>query len=115
MATDDNDRQLITRLKRQLDVYEEDVDALTAARLQAARHRALAAVPAHNRSAYWLPAGAFATVAVMVLTVVLWRGDDAVPVPVLAADDWEILVAGELQLIEELDFYDWLAEEDTTG
>jgi hypothetical protein len=116
MTTDDNDRQLANRLKQQLDGYEDNVDAITAARLQAARHRALAAVPApRHRSAAWLPAGALAAAAVVVLTVMIWHGDSAVSLPVIAVDDWEILAAGELQLIEELEFYDWLAEEDTTG
>ena len=115
MTTDD-DPQFTTRLKQQLDDHEDSVDAQTAARLQAARRRALAAVPApRSRSAYWLPAGAAATLAVAVLAVVLWRGDSAAPLPAVAAEDWEILAAGELQLIEELEFYDWLAEEDTTG
>ena len=116
MTIEENDRQLATRLKQQLDRHEDDVDTLTALRLQAARRRALAAAPApRRRFAYWFPAGAFATAAAVVLSVAIWRGDSAVSLPVVAADDWEILAAGELQLIEELEFYDWLAEEDTTG
>ena len=29
----------------------------------------------------------------------------------VAAGDWEILASGDLELLEELDFFDWLAEE----
>lgn len=115
MTTDD-DQQFTSRLKQQLDDHEDNVDALTAARLQAVRRRALAAVPVpRSLSTYCLPGGAVATLALAVLAVVLWRGDSTAPLPAVAAEDWEILAAGELQLIEELEFYDWLAEEDTTG
>ena len=52
--------------------------------------------------------------AVAVLAIVLWNGGEP-PVPDLFVDDWEMLAEGDLQLIEELEFYDWLPEEEWAG
>ena len=116
MKREDTERQLTGRLREQLRAGEEDIDELTAARLQAARRQALDAVGRnHLRHRLGWSAGGFATAAVAVLAVVLWSGGWEVPVPALSADDWELLAEGDLQLIEDLEFYDWLPEEETAG
>jgi hypothetical protein len=115
MKGEDTDRQLSERLREQLRAGEDSIDELTAARLQAARRQALAAVGRHtDRSRYAWTAGGFATAAVAVLAIVLWSGGE-VSVPAMFADDWELLAEGDLQLIEDLEFYDWLPEEETAG
>ena len=86
------------------------------ARLKAARRKALDAVDhGYFRHRLGWSAGGFATAAVAVLAVVLWTGNGGGPVPSLSADDWELLAEGDLQLIEDLEFYDWLPEEETAG
>lgn len=116
MKREDTDRQLSERLREQLRAGEGSIDELTAARLQAARRQALAAVGRHtDRFRYAWTAGGFATAAVAVLAIVLWSGGGDMTVPGMSADDWELLAEGDLQLIEDLEFYDWLPEEETAG
>jgi hypothetical protein len=115
MTSDNRPDEFADRLRQRLEASVDSVDELTAARLQAARKRAIATVAEPRRLPGWLPAGGFATAAVVVLTLVLWNGDvDQLP-PGLTQADWELLAEADLPLIEELDFYDWLAEEDVAG
>jgi len=110
-----NDQQLIDELGRQLRDSEASVDELTAARLQAARRRALDTGGRRvTRDRFGWTLGGFATAAVAVLAVVLWTGNET-PAPELFGADMEMLAEGDLQLIEDLEFYDWLPEEDTAG
>ena len=115
MQTDSDEQQLTERLGQQLRASEGELDELTLARLGAARRKALATArqtPRRHRLGW--TAGGFATAAVAVLAVVLWNGGQS-PAPDLFGEDWEMLAEGDLQLIEELEFYDWLPEEETAG
>ena len=110
-----NDQQLIDGLGRQLRDSEASVDELTAARLQSARHRALdTGAQRVTRDRFGWTLGGFATAAIAVLAVVLWTGDET-PAPELFGADLDMLAEGDLQLIEDLEFYDWLPEEETAG
>ena len=115
MQTEQSERQLAEQLGRQLRDSEDDIDELTRARLSAARRRALEAASSQRRwHRFGWSAGGFATAAVAVLAIVLWNGGQT-PAPDLFGDDWEMLAEGDMQLIEELEFYDWLPEEETAG
>ena len=48
------------------------------------------------------------------LAVALWTGGES-PAPELFDADLDMLAEGDLQLIEDLEFYDWLPEEETAG
>jgi|GEM_PF-367896 len=123
------DQVVADRLKALLEADAGRLDAVTAARLQAARRRAVAAIDRPRRQTGWLarashasgsrsyllPAGGLVTAALAVLVLVMWYGHGVQPVPDVPVDDWEILADGELELLEDLDFYDWLADADTTG
>ena len=115
MTTEQHDRQLAGRLGRQLRNSEADLDELTVARLQAARRRALEHAGERRWPRYlgW-GAGGVATAAMVVLTVMLWTHGGK-PAPAMFGDDWDMLADVELQLIEDLEFYDWLPEEETAG
>lgn len=116
--------QNVRRLLRQ---GSGDLDAATLSRLNRARQRALAELGAepgarqehHDRRPVWQPA--LAVAAVGALAVALWVGREPVPAPVppvpdpaLAvaagqAADLELVLAGEnLDMIEDLEFYNWL-------
>ncbi|HFD80114.1 MAG TPA: hypothetical protein ENK05_06970 [Gammaproteobacteria bacterium] len=103
---DDSDRGLAEAARRQLDRHAEAVDELTAARLAALRRRALLqATP--RRLPRWLPAAAVAAAAL--LAVLLWMQ------PLLRTTapggGLELVASSEdLELIEDLEFYDWLEE-----
>ncbi|VAW75002.1 hypothetical protein MNBD_GAMMA15-2254 [hydrothermal vent metagenome] len=100
-----DDKQFVEKVRKTLDDSAEAIDDITAARLAAARRNALDARPQRS---HWLPAAAFSAVAASALTVALLlnQGSD---LPGIDADALELAAQPEdMELIEELDFYDWL-------
>ncbi|MEV8522512.1 hypothetical protein ABZR86_22140 [Dyella marensis] len=113
--------------RRARELYREAsrrIDPATAGRLRAARREALAAAaaPAHLRFARMLvPAGAFAAIAVAALMVFSPR--DSAPVQAPGATQTVEATDGDLppdlgntdpSLMQNLDFYDWLATNDSS-
>jgi hypothetical protein len=115
---DSGHRDLLEGSKQLFDASVDGIDAATAARLRAARLRALE--PAGRASwavplRLWFPAAAAAAV----LAVWLVPGQEyGTPVPergfaTVAATDLEILLAEEeLEMLAEFEFYEWLDVED---
>ncbi|MCC7257821.1 MAG: hypothetical protein IT486_05580 [Gammaproteobacteria bacterium] len=107
-AADERFEQAARQLLRQ---GAGDIDAATASRLNRARQAALAEFdrrPA-RLPAYWRPA--FAAAAVAVLAVALWVDREPLPrtAGAEAALELELMLADEnLEMIEDLEFYDWL-------
>jgi hypothetical protein len=92
----------------------DDIDAATASRLNRARQAALAEVPRRRRRTPWLVPG-LSTVAVGALAVGLWLNRGAGPeLPAIAtpavesAADMDLLLATDLEMLEDLEFYAWL-------
>ncbi len=116
---DDRQRNLETRLRARLATEVDDIDDETLRRLRSARRAALDQLDEpEGRAGYWLPAGALAaTVAVVAVVLVGRQGEVAPPGDLVAvADDLEIMVAGEdLELIEDLEFFEWLEPEGDSG
>ncbi len=123
------DDRLIERIRRRLDESVAELDEATLSRLAQARQRALSAEPGHSRRARrwirslavrpasdWLvPAGALASVVATVLALALTVSE---PENGLArqVEDLDLLSAGEeLELYENLEFYQWLDEREQTG
>jgi len=103
-----DNKPFVDQVRHTLDRHADALDEVTAARLAAIRRNALGARP---RRAHWFPVAAFSAVAASVLTVALLlnRGGD---LPGIDPDALDLVAQSEdLELIEELDFYDWL---DTT-
>ncbi len=100
------------------------IDPATAGRLRAARREALAvaAAPAHARLVRGLvPAGAFAAIALAVLMVFAPVSRDSAPEGVNATQTVETdgdlppdLSNTDPSLMQNLDFYDWLATNDAS-
>ncbi len=124
----DNDAQLIERVRRRLDEDVDRLDSAALSRLEQARRLALAALAQPQRPWWhrtwlagrpagdWLvPAGAFASVlatAVALTLMVVEPGNGLAR----EADDLELLTAGEeLELYENLEFYQWLQDREQTG
>lgn len=112
--------------KRALDDSVAELDEVTLATLAAARQRALAAKPvaanpeseilvSGNKAGWLLGCGA---IAAALLVAVLWQqqlspggtaGQDAPELAVLDADEaWQV----DEELLDEMDFYAWLAEQE---
>lgn len=106
----------LAALRRDFERHAENLDAVTAARLGAARHRALATKQRPVREL--LPAGLFAAVLVAGLAVLLWALPMQQQTPAApAAGDLDILLAGEELALyqEDLDFYLWLGATNESG
>lgn len=110
---------------RMLRESAEDLDAATASRLHSSRQAALDRMPGRETAPVWrLPA--LATAALAVLAVALWVSPGAGPggtgpggsrpgntgpaTPVVtSAADIDLLLAGDsLEMLEDLEFYEWL-------
>lgn len=111
------ERELAERAKKLLDERVESLDPATATRLRAARREALEALDEPRGIGFrvWAPGLALAA---LVLTITFgWRARESDDVA-LAEDleDVEILASGEnLDLYEDLEFYDWLDENVAAG
>jgi hypothetical protein len=117
MSTDfqPSDEQVTARAKQLLDKSVADLDPATVHRLQRARLAALEAKPARGRWMVW--AGGLAVIAVAALTVTFWTKQ---PLPEhhispLVEDIDLVLSAENVELADDLEFYHWLADVDTTG
>ena len=126
--TRNKDAQLIEGIRRRLDEGVDNYDDPTRARLAQARQLAMAAAarprgpwwrgtwPSHRPTGDWLlPAGAFASVVATAVALALMVAE---PDNDLAreVDDLELLGAGEeLELFENLEFYQWLPDREQTG
>jgi hypothetical protein len=119
MAMSQHDRELERRAR---DLYlraSRDVGPATAGRLRAARRAALA--PPHHSTArrLLLPAGAFAVLALATLTV--WQPGGGPPAPTVVAQPGDNdpndlppdADSADPALYKDLQFYSWLAYNDT--
>lgn len=103
---EDRDDSFIEAVRALLDESARDLDAMTGARLAAARRRALERLEPPLRLPWLLPAGVFASAAAAMLALTLWNAAPA-PGPELA--DVEVLAGPEaLELYQDLEFYEWL-------
>lgn len=111
-------------LRGQLEREANTLDLVTAARLSAARHRALA-VAGDRAGSRWLSWLGAAVAASLLLAVLLVRGPPQAGVaerpvarsaPALAQPDAmptaAVLMASDVAVIADLEFYDWLEGQD---
>lgn len=107
-----DDRQFESHVRAELEASLENLDPTVTRRLQQARHKALSEVKP-VRFPVWQPAIGFAMATLLILAVVVWPVQEKVILPAPALVDFELIAADDsLQLFEELDFYEWLAESD---
>lgn len=97
------------------DLFDDSVEKLDGAslsRLNRGRHVALeelGARPLRARWSTWVPVGGIAAAAVV--SVMVMQTPETVIAPQTAVTDFELLLDGEeFELIENLEFYNWLDE-----
>ena len=113
MSEQDNDL-LIGRIKQELDASAEQLDAATLSRLMQIRSRALD-VAAKPKWSWQLPTLAMSSLAaVMVITISLrWT---PTPMQHTPLEDLALLSGTEtFEMIDEVEFYQWLSDEDHRG
>jgi len=111
--SEEAEKVFLEKVKKELDAVAEDIDALTSARLQSVRMRALDEAERRKGVSFiiprWMTAGGIATVCAVVVAVSIWFTTRQ-GLPTNHPEDVEILAAQEqLDLYKDLDFYKWLA------
>lgn len=113
----DISREEAARWRRALDAEADALDAVTLARLSAARHRALALRPRASSGLGWMAWAGSAAMAAVLVTVLLVRDGDALgdrgasrstSTPMASA----AVVDSDVAVISDLEFYDWLEQQD---
>lgn len=115
-AADNTDDSFAEAVGARLRSDASHLDAATLSKLNQARQAALEAMPDPGRRHLpWL--GAAVAAAAALLAVGLWRTDiqtgDAAPPALAAQADMDLLLGDEpLDMIEDLEFFAWLAAEE---
>jgi len=115
MKKDDAKQKFVDDIRGVLDASADDIDAATRARLAAARRTAL--MPARAPVSWLVPVAATASLALaLVVGLVLWPEQNTHDESVLAIDALPVLGSpDDLELYENLEFYQWLAEQQRVG
>ncbi|AQQ68189.1 hypothetical protein [Microbulbifer agarilyticus] len=118
-SSEHNDAELAAGARAAMERREQSLDGETLSRLRRARSAALDGAADTSRPGWmlWLPTGLAGAAAV--LTVALFVGQErsssqGEPVDMLA-DAWILNEDAELDMIEDVEFYQWLAEEALDG
>ena len=106
--------RFLEKAGQSLRASEENLDAAVLSRLRAARAKAVEAASEREKGFFripgWARAGAFATAAAAVLVFAVWVDPPKQELPVKSVDEFEMaLYADNLDLYEDMDFYEWLA------
>jgi ferric-dicitrate binding protein FerR (iron transport regulator) len=106
--------RFLEKAGQSLRASEDRLDTATLSRLRAARAKAVEAAGERDRGFFripgWARAGAFATAAAAVLVFAVWVDPPKQELPVKSVDEFEMaLYADNLELYEDMDFYEWLA------
>ncbi|MEM1173821.1 MAG: hypothetical protein AAGA33_00845 [Pseudomonadota bacterium] len=104
--------ELSRKAKQLFDDSVDGLDAATLSRLNRGRQEALASAGRRGSLIRWAPAGGLATAAIV--AVVLVQSPTVVDTPPgSTAADFEILLGEDsLDMLEDLEFYDWLDSAD---
>jgi hypothetical protein len=102
--------QLVSAAKRLLDESVRDLDQETVLSVQRARLNALEGVSSHRPWLRWAGGMALACVTVLALTLWLWPSFEGSYSHLPLLEDLELVQSSEnIELSEDLEFYDWLA------
>src|SRR5512137_1307964 len=110
----EKEAQFFEKASQSLLATEDRIEANTLSRLREARRRAVEAAGARGRGFFripnWARIGGVATAAAAVLVFMIWFDTPKQDLPVKSPDELEIVLnADNMDLYEDLDFYEWLA------
>jgi hypothetical protein len=113
----EKEARFLEKARQSLLATEDRIEANTLSRLRDARVRAVEAEDARGRGFFripnWARIGGVATAAAAILVFMIWFETPKQDLPVKNADDIEIVLnvdsADNIDLYEDLDFYEWLA------
>ena len=115
MKQNDKDQAFLHNARHLLDQSVDAIDEETSFRLRQIRHQVLNTKPETRN--WFAPYSAFAaTAAVLVLTVTVWLTQAPTMNDELVLEDIPLLAASEeLDFYQELEFYNWLDDEQING
>ncbi len=103
--------KLTENIKQTLNDSAESIDANTLSRVRQIRAQAVARAEIRQHSWSGVMTGALATSCVMVFTIMILLRSPT-PIENLPVDDLDLISSSEsLELYEDLEFYEWLAED----
>ncbi len=113
----EKEARFLEKARQSLMATEDRIEANTLSRLRDFRVRAVEAADARGRGFFripnWARIGGVATAAAAILVFMIWFDTPKQDLPVKNADDIEIVLnvdsADNIDLYEDLDFYEWLA------
>lgn len=110
----EKEARFLEKARQSLLASEEQLDAATVSRLRLTRLKAVEAAGEHGRGFFripnWARIGGAATAAAAVLVFMIWFDTPKQDLPVKSPDEFEIVLnADNMDLYEDLDFYEWLA------
>lgn len=115
MKQNDKDQAFLHNARHLLDESVDAIDEGTSSRLRQIRHQALNNKP-ETRSWFASYSAFAATAAVLVLTVTVWLTQAPTMNDELVLEDIPLLTASEeLDFYQELEFYNWLDDEQING
>ena len=110
----DNDSNWLEPVSAELRRSVDTIDTATSARLARIRQQALTRAPVRKLARYALPVGLLATACMVLAFVMTLRQPQPTPNEML--DNLDLITASEsLELIEDLEFYEWLEDYDLPG
>jgi len=108
-----DEQKLKQDIRTALNASVDRLDPEISRHLQQARQAALAKIEKPRRP-FWQPAGAFALASVLLLAVFILPDRNTTP-EVTALADLDVIASDNLPLYEELEFYQWLLENDVNA
>ena len=115
MKQNDNDQEFLDKTRELLEHSVDAIDEKTSSRLRQIRYQAL---DTRSRKLNWFtPYSAFAaTAAVLLLTVSIWLTQAPIINDELVLEDMPLLTTTEeLDFYQDLEFYNWLDDEQING
>lgn len=108
----DNDQQWLNTVQAELEQSVQEIDAATQSKLTQIRSHALEKTPVKKRNLFGLPAATLAT-ACLVLAIVVNFPEQQTDQNETMIDDLDLITNSEsLELLEDLEFYEWLEDYD---
>lgn len=105
MSVDD---KLEKNIRLELDKTIDDIDAATLSRIRQTRARAVELTDAKVTNWFGIVSGALATTCVMLFVIIIMQNNESVVAPFPAEDLEMISALDELDLYQDLEFYQWL-------
>ncbi len=106
-----NEEKLTANVRQTLDESAAAIDADTLSRIRQIRTQAIAKAEIRTSSWSGVMTGALATACVMVVAVMILLRSP-MPTEAVPLDDLDLISSSEsLELYEDLEFYEWLAED----